>query len=193
MSFKKYLKSKVSEDTPGVAFVFGRNNPPHAGHQTNFDELGKYAKKHKMDAIIFTSLTQNPKKNPLTPGDKLYYLEKMAPSNVQVSKDTSLKTAFQILEDLVKNKGYKRIAFLVGADRENDFQSMKNYAKEWSYGEATLEVVVSGERTEGVSGTDMRNYVKDNDFEKFKENLPKSIKERYAEELFNKVKIGLEK
>ena len=193
MSFKNYLKSKTNEDTPGVAFVFGRTNPPTKGHQENFDELGKYAKKHKMDAIIFTSFTQNSKKNPLTPGDKLYYLEMMAPSNVQVSKDQSLKTAFAILEDLIKNKGYKRIAFLVGADRENDFQSMKKYTKEWSDGEATLEVVVSGERTEGVSGTDMRNYVKDNDFEKFKENLPKSIKGRDAEELFNKVKIGLEK
>lgn len=190
MGFKNYLKN---QDLPGIAFVFGRTNPPTSGHQENFDELGKYAKKNRMDAVIYTSFTQNAKKNPLSPGDKLYYLEKMAPSNVQVSNDNTLKNAFQILEDLIKNKGYKRIAFLVGSDREGDFQSMKKYAKEWSDGEATLEVVVSGKRKPGVSGTDMRNYAKENDYEGFKANLPRTIKGKDAEDLFNKVKAGLEK
>lgn len=80
----------------------------------------------------------------------------------------------------------------MGSDKEIYYQSMKKYTKEWSDGEANLEIIVSGERKEGVSGTNMRNYAKENNFEKFKENLPLKINSIDAKNLFNSVKIGLE-
>ncbi len=190
MGFKSYIQNI---NTPGIAFVFGRTNPPTIGHQENFDELGKYAKKNRMDGVIYTSFSQNEKKNPLKPADKIYFLNKMAPKNVSVSNDTSLKNAFQILEDLVKNKGYKRIAFLVGSDRENDFQSMKKYADEWSNGEAHLDIIVTGQRKQGVSGTDMRNFAKNGDLEGFSKFAPKTLKKDDVLELFKKTQAGLSK
>lgn len=190
MSFKNYLKN---QDLPGIAFTFGRNNPMTQGNQENFNALAEFAKKNKMDAKIYTSYTQNPKKNPLNLDDKIHFLEMIAPENTTVLSDPELKNAFQILEDLIKNQGYRRIAFMVGADREGDFQSMKKYTKEWSLGEAYLDIIVTGNRKPGCSGTDMRTSAKENDFVSFNENLPNDINGSDAQELFEKVKEGLEK
>jgi len=190
MSFKQYLDK---QNTPGVVFSFGRFNPPTRGHAENFQFLQKFGKKNKMDPIIYTSSTQNEKKNPLNFNDKTMYLELGAPKGVKVSKDSSLKNAFQILEDLIKNKKYQRIAFVVGADRINDFNSMKKYAKKWGEEQGfdvEFQVVESGKRTPGVSGTAMRNFAKDNDFESFKKGLAKPL-QKYAKEIFTKTKQGL--
>ncbi len=192
MSFKKYLEKN---DTPGVVFCFGRFNPAFtSGHYEMFDFMAKYAKKNKMDAIIFTSSTQNSKKNPLNFNDKTMYLELGAPKGVKVSKDGTLKNAFQILEDLIKNKKYKRVTFVVGGDRINDFNDMKKYARKWGVdagiGEVDLQIVSSGDRKKGVSGTQVRNYVKDGDFRNFKKVLAKSL-HKYAEEIFEKTSKGL--
>jgi len=192
MSFKKYLERN---NTPGVVFTFGRFNPPFTtGHYENFVFLQKYAKKNKMDAIIYTSSTTNEKKNPLNFNDKVNFLQLGAPKGVQVSKDGTLKNAFQILEDLIKNKKYQRVSFVVGADRVSDFQSMKKYAKQWGeetgIGPVNLKIIESGKRKSGVSGTAMRNFAKDNDFNGFKKGLAKSL-HKYAEEIFKKTREGL--
>jgi len=191
MSFKKYLEKN---NTPGVVYTFGRFQPPGKGHYSNFVFLQKYSKKHKMDAVVYTSSTTNTKKNPLNFNDKIHYLQLCAPKGVKVSNDGTLKNAFQILEDLIKNKKYKRVTFVVGEDRINDFNSMKKYAKQWGVeagiGEVNLQIVSSGKRTPGISGTTMRSYAKDNNFEGFKNGLPNSLK-KYADEIFNKTQAGL--
>ncbi len=193
MSFKQFHTDRMKDyDLPGIAFTFGRNQPPHSGHVENFEVLGVYAKKHKMDAVIYSSWSQNAKKNPLSPGDKIYFLRKVAPKGVKVSDDQSLKNSFSILEDLIKNKGYKRIAFLVGSDRVSDFNTMKKYAQEWSSGTATLEVISSGNRKKGISGTDVRNFVKENNFEAFEKILPsRGLTHQDKLDLFDKVKAGM--
>ncbi len=193
MSFKQFHTDRMKDyDLPGIAFTFGRFNSPTSGHYENFQVLKDYAKKHKMDPVIYTSWSQNAKKNPLSPADKLFFLNKIAPKGVKVSNDMTLKNAFSILEDLIKDKGYKRIAFLIGGDRANDFNTMKKYAQEWSSGTATLEIVVSGQRKKGISGTDMRNHAKDNNFEAFEKGLPaRGLTHQDKLDLFDKVRIGM--
>jgi hypothetical protein len=190
MSFKRYLDK---QNTPGVVFTFGRFQPPTTGHMENFKFLQEYGKKNKMEPIIYTSSVSNEKKNPLNFNDKIMYLELGAPKGVKVSKDPSLKNAFQILEDLIKNKKYQRITFVVGADRVSDFNSMKKYAKQWGEEQGfnvDFKIVESGKRTPGVSGTAMRNFAKDNDFESSKKGLPKSL-QKYAKDIFTKTRNGL--
>ena len=192
MSFKKYLKT---QEGPGIVYTFGRFNPMHQEHYELSKDIGEYAKKNKLDdAVLYTSFSQNSKKNPLTPGDKIMYLEKMVPKGVRVSHDQSLKNSYQILEDLIKNKKYTKIVFIVGEDRVNDFQAMKKYATQWS-AEAGYDVDFKiqqrkGNRSDKFSGTRMRQLVKDNDYEGFKDALPRTLK-KYAEEIFNKTKVGL--
>ena len=181
---------------PSVVFTFGRFNPMHEEHYQLSKFISDYAKKNKFDdAVLYTSLSQNAKKNPLNAQDKIMFLKKMVPKDVKVSDDTSLKNSFQILEDLIKNKGYTRIIFVVGEDRVNDFQSMNKYAQEWGtdVGSVVEFKVIQrkGNRSSKMSGTRMRQLVKDDNYEEFKEALPRSLKS-YAEEIFSKTKIGLE-
>ena len=188
MSFKNYLNSKKElEKLKGAVFTFGRFNPITKGHAENVNFLKDKAKKLKATPLLYTSQSQNAKKNPLKFEDKVHYLEKFF--NLNVPKNKALKNAFQILEDLAK-QGYERVYFIVGEDRVNDFQAMKKYAKDW--GIKHFEIIESGKRTKGVSGSDMRNYVKAGDFESFKKNLPAKATNKDAEDLYALVHTGLD-
>lgn len=186
INFKKfYLLEKVNKVNK-VVFQFGRFNPPTKGHQENIEFGKKYAKKNNADYILFTSQTQDSKKNPLDFETKLGYLEKMM--DVNVSKDKTLKNAFMILEEL--GKKYSDVTFIVGEDRVEEFdRQMSKYTEKW--GITNFKVVDSGKRMKGVSGTDMRNYAKFDNFEKFKENLPLNISYDIAQKIFDEVKSGL--
>jgi nicotinic acid mononucleotide adenylyltransferase len=187
MSFKKYLDKL---EIPGVIYTFGRFNPPMtSGHYENFLFLQKYGKKYILDPVVYTSSTQNEKKNPLNFNDKVHFLQLGMPRGVKVSNDSSLKNSFQILEDLIK-KGYKRIVFVVGEDRMSDFNSMRKYAKDWSDDTVDFDIISSGGRKKGVSGTDMRNFAKIGDFEGFKNTLAKSL-QKYADQIYQKTRDGL--
>ena len=183
MTFKEFLQ----ESNKSVIFTFGRFNPITSGHEENVNELIKLGKKYKAEPMLFLSQSHDNKKNPLTFKDKVQFANKFF--NIKVSENPSLKTAFQILEDLGK-QGYKTVYFVVGEDRRDEFSNqMSKYTKD--YGIDKFEVISSGARTEGVSGTDMRKYAQNDDFESFKKNAPKNAKESDVKNMFNKVKEGL--
>ena len=171
-------------------FTFGRFNIFTRGHQFLWEFVEKQAKKIRADAIIYSSYSQNPKKNPMHPSDKIFYMKKVIKS--KVSDDASLKNAFMIAEDLVK-KGYTKIQFIVGADRKNDFDAMKKYVNQWSDGKSTLEIIsFSGKsRIGNYSGTRMRNLAKENNIEEFIADLPKGFSKKEQLEIFEKTKTGL--
>ena len=177
---------------PGIVFTFGRFNPMHQGHYTLSQHLQQYAAKHKMDAVLYTSFSQNAKKNPLSPTDKVMYLTKMVPKGVRVSNDQTLKNSYQILEDLIRNKKYTKITFLVDESRVNDFQAMKKYANKWASEEQVMVnfKIEQHQNNKEFSGIKMRQFVKDNNFKSFRESLPLTLRTS-AMELFNKTKFGL--
>lgn len=181
-SFKRIL-SESKSDT--VVFQIGRFNPITKGHEENVRYGEKIAREKDAQYILFTTQTHDGQKNPLDFETKVKYLKKFF--DVNVSADKTLKTPWQILESLAKK--FKNIYFIVGEDRVEEFQRMHNYTEK--LGIEHLEVLESGKRQAGVSGTDMRNYVKLNQFDKFKENLPKSATDEDAKELFALVKTGL--
>ena len=188
MSFKKYITDL--ENQKSIVYCFGRFNPPTKGHAALWEFVAKHARKIKGDGVIFTSLSQNARKNPLTFGDKVWAIKKG--TKLDVSNDTSLKNTFQIAEKLVKD-GYTRIVFVIGSDRIGDFDSLHKYVREWSDGNAEVEIVsFSGKsRVGNYSGTRMRQLAKDNDFEGFFADLPKGFSKRDAQTLFDKTKAGM--
>ncbi len=183
MNFKKYLKNLES---PGIVFIFGRLNPITETDSRNFQELQNHSKKYKMDSAIYTSWIQNKRKNPLSVSDKLQYIKKIIPENVQISNDHTLNSAFDVLKDLI-NKNYKRIIFLVNEDQLNSFQGLKKYAAELSDNEVTLEI----KTMENNNTSDMLTYAKNDDFTSFNESLPQNLTNQEKIELFDKVKKGI--
>lgn len=190
MKYKTFLNTslkKILEESKhdSVVFTIMRCNPITKGHEENVRYGEKIAREKDAQYILFTTQTHDGQKNPLDFETKVKYLKKFF--DVNVSADKTLKTPWQMLEALAKK--FKNIYFIVGEDRVEEFQRMHNYTEK--LGIEHLEVLESGKRQAGVSGTDMRNYVKLNQFEKFKENLPKSATDEDAKELFALVKTGL--
>jgi len=189
MGFKKHIRDLENQKT--IVYCFGRFNPPTRGHQKLWEYVNKTARKLRADSTIYTSFSQNAKKNPLDFKDKVHAIELGTPKGTKVSKD-NLKNTFQIAEDLVK-KGYQKIVFVIGADRIGDFDSLKKYVNEWSDGETVIDIVsFSGKsRIGNYSGTRMRELAKSDNFEEFFADLPAGIKEKDAQKIFEQTKKGL--
>jgi hypothetical protein len=85
---------------------------------------------------------------------------------------------------------------VVGGDRVAEFEKrMRPYVNhkdpKKSYNFDNFEVVNSGARVEGVSGTDMRNHVKNDDYDSFKAGLPKGLSDKQCEQFWNDIKKGM--
>ena len=193
-SFNQFLELEEAKLKP-VVFTFGRFNPITKGHQAMIDFVVSEGKKRGGSSMIFTSQSNDPKKNPLTYNDKTKFLKKFFPK-ANIIKDSSVKTAFHALKYL-SDKGFKDVTMVVGGDRVKDFEkSIRPYIKhedpKKSYDFDKFEVIEGGgARVKGVSGTDMRNHVSNNDFESYKDGMPKGTSEKDAQDIFNAVRKGM--
>ena len=188
-TFKQHLTEAKHKP---IAFTFGRFNPITKGHGALIDFVVKTSKGG--EGMIFTSQSQDPKKNPLSYKDKLKFLKKFFPK-ATIVRNPSLKTPFDILRWL-SDQGYKDVTMVVGGDRVDEFEKrMRPYVNhkdpDKSYNFDKFKVINSGARVEGVSGTDMRNHVKNDDFEEFEKGLPKNVSTRDAEAFYKAVKKGM--
>lgn len=158
-----------------IVFTFGRYNPPTTGHAELITYTVKLAQKTGADHRIYTSQSQDPSKNPLSARQKMTFLRQIFPG-VNFVDDPAARSAFIIAKKLA-DEGYEDVTFVVGADRVNEFKtSMSKYvkpktAKDFNpkihYPFKKFQVVSSGARKKGISGTDLRNAVRKGDFATF--------------------------
>jgi len=105
-----------------AAFCFGRMNPPTVGHGQLIDTVAQAAAGG--DYFIFTSQTQDSKKNPLDYATKVKFIKAMFPQQANhVVYDPSLKTIMQVAVWLY-NKGYRKVTFVAGSDRLENFKEL---------------------------------------------------------------------
>ena len=167
-------------------FTFGRFNPPTTGHEKLLDAVAKQAKKNAgAPYYVFASHSENPKKDPLPYTKKVAYMKKMFPKH---SRSIFVDKARQVFEIAVTlhNKGHKSIVMVVGSDRVSEFDTLLNKyngveGRHGYYGFDNIEVVSAGERdpdAEGVTGmsaSKMRAAASSDDYDSFKNGLPKGF------------------
>ena len=183
-------------------FTFGRYQPPTKGHL----KVWKKVADTEGDAhYIYTSHTKDKKKNPLDYNTKVGLIESaLKENNINAEVvESEAKTIIDVVVDIA-NKGFTDIIFVGGSDRLNDIVTLiQKYNdvpnKEGnSYHFDTIEGVSAGERDpdsdslEGVSGTKIRQFALDNDFESFKNNLAFSD-ESTAKEVMKIIKSNIKK
>ena len=196
-SFHDYL----TEAANGVVFTFGRFNPPTVGHEKLLEVLAKSAKGGDVYRV-YTSQSQDKKKNPLGYNDKVKFMRKMFPKHARsIINDKGVKTALDVLVKLYAD-GFTQVSMVVGSDRVNEFDALANKyngvdARHGFYNfEGGVNIISAGERdpdSEGVSGmsaSKMRAAAEGNDFELFKKGLPTSFKD--GQKLFNAVRSGMD-
>jgi predicted kinase len=187
----------MEEETKSVAVLFGRMNPPTSGHEENVNGLKKLAAKHNADHLVIASHSHDPKKNPLSPEDKVKHLKRAFPGTNVKSATKERPTIMHHAADL-HGQGYTHLVVAGGGDRAEEYKRLLNQyngkeGKHGFYNFKKITVTSTGERKSGVSGTDMRAHVKNNNFDSFRENLPSTLQnnQKHAQELFHDVKKGM--
>ena len=184
-----------------LVFSFGRFNPPTTGHEVLLKKVVAVAKKENADAMVYSSQSNDPKKNPLPYKEKTKFMKAMFPKHKKVIQyDVGVKNAFDTLST-VYAKGYRDVTMVVGSDRVTEFEKILNKyndvkGKHGYYNfEGGVKVVSAGARdpdAEGVTGmsaSKMRAAAAANDFESFAKGMPAGFKG--GQSVFDAVRNGM--
>jgi len=195
------IRDLFEQDTDKhITFCFGRFNPPTLGHKKLFDTM----KSQGGDMKIFTTQSQDSKKNPLDYATKVDFLRKIHSDYANnIIENTNLNTITKVCASLY-DEGYRHITFVAGDDRlENMKKLIKDYngktegkkgPLEDTYKFETMDFVSAGARedgsdgVEGISGTLAREDAANNDIKKFTKHTGAG---EHAEELFAAVRKGM--
>jgi len=144
--------------------LFGRMNPITKGHEENVNAAHAIAQKHGADLHVIASHSQDAKKNPLTAAQKVKHLKRAFGHLSNTEVKTSSKEAPTILHHAAQAHaaGVKHLIIAGGGDRAagyhkllHDYNGVEGKAHGY-YKFDKISIENTGERKEGVSGTDMR-------------------------------------
>jgi hypothetical protein len=184
-----------------AVFVFGRFNPPTIGHEKLLNALSATAQREGGKSFVYTSSTQDARKNPLSKDQIFKYMAKAFPTEKKTFQTKS--TARNALDVAVElNTKYDKLVMVVGSDRVSDFSSLLNTyngvkAKHGFYEFKELDTVSAGERdpdatgASGMSASKMREAAVQGDFNLFRTGIPSAMSNKDAKNMMNDVRVGL--
>jgi hypothetical protein len=198
-SYEKFIK-EVRGTT--AVFTFGRFNPPTIGHEKLLNVVGSTATKAKAESFVYTSHSQDAKKNPLSNDQKIVFMKMMFPKHRTSFMRTEAKTALHALSEIHKTGKFSKVIMVVGSDRVREFKTLLNKyndieSKHGFYRFEDIDVISAGERdpdaegTSGMSASKMRAAVKDKNYDIFKMGVPSGVSEKDSQTLYNAVAKGM--
>lgn len=195
-SFRNYLV----EEEKTLYFVWGRMNPPTAGHEKLLDFLK--SKSGNNPFRIYLTQSEDNQKNPIPFAQKVKFARKGFPQYArQIMMDRKLKTIFDAMTSFY-NEGFKRVVIVAGSDRVREYEvTLNKYngkkGRHGFYNFERINVLSAGKRdpestgVEGVSGTKLRGYAESGDFTKFAQYMPKKLSNADSKAVYNAVRKGL--
>src|SRR6056300_1827024 len=179
-----------------VAFAFGRFNPPTIGHEKLINKVKSLPTN---DYKIYLSRSQDTKKNPLSPRDKLNVMKDMFPTHARNIELNPTNMVLDLATNLY-NKGYTDVTMVVGIDRVREFEGiLKKYndvkSRHGYYNFDNIKVVSAGERdpdaegATGMSASKMRAAAEKGDEKSFSKGVPSGY--RKVSQLMTMVRKGM--
>lgn len=191
-------KPEKNKEKKQLTVGFGRFNPPTIGHEKLLNTISKTAGKGG-EYKIYPSRTQDSKKNPLNPSDKVEYMRKAFPDHADsIVDDDKTKTIFDVLKSAY-GKGYSTVNVVVGSDRVKEFENLANKYNGQLYNFDKINIVSAGERSsdakgvEGMSASKLRKAAMDGDYKTFRSGISKALDDKSAKKLFNTVQNSMKK
>ena len=183
-SFKQLVVEQKNDHNP-VVTAFGRMNPPTTGHLKLIDKVKEIADKQKAPHVIAVSHSQDSKKNPLTPQQKINHLNRYSPGTHFVGASSNSPTILHHASNLYA-AGHKHLIMVAGSDRVKEYHDLLNRyngveGKHGHFKFDKIEVKSAGHRdpdaegAEGMSGSKMRQHAKNNDFSSFRQGVPSHV------------------
>ena len=186
---------KREGDPADITVAFGRFNPPTVGHEKLLNRVKSVA--GKGEYAIYPSRSNDPKKNPLDPEEKISYMQQMFPKHSErIVNDPESKTIFDVLKKS-NAAGARSINIVVGADRLKEFENLANKYNGKLYDYDRIRVISAGERdaesegVEGMSASKLRKAVASDDFESFSKGLPKGFGDENMKKLYSSLKKSM--
>ena len=186
---------KREGDPADITVAFGRFNPPTVGHEKLLNRVKSVA--GKGEYAIYPSRSNDPKKNPLDPEEKISYMQQMFPKHSErIVNDPESKTIFDVLKKS-NAAGARSINIVVGADRLKEFENLANKYNGELYDYDRIRVISAGERdaesegVEGMSASKLRKAVASDDFESFSKGLPKGFGDENMKKLYSSLKKSM--
>ena len=188
------IDSLKTEAVNTIAFAFGRFNPPTIGHLKLMDKVKSQSNNYK----IYLSRSEDPKKNPLSPREKLSFMKTMFPTH---ARNIEINPSNNVLDILVRLNGkFNSIVMVAGSDRIREFDTLlKRYndvkSRHGYYKFDNIKVVSAGERdpdaegATGMSASKMRAAAEKGDITSFKKGLPNTFRD--ADGLMKQVRRGM--
>jgi len=198
MKFKSF-STYITEEVKSVVFTFGRFNPPTSGHEKLISKVAGIATGNNYR--IYSSQSNDPKKNPLDYNTKIKFMRKMFPKHGRnIILDKNIKNALDVLSSLY-DQGFTKVTMVVGSDRVNEFSALLNKyngvkARHGFYNfEDGIKIESAGERdpdsddVSGMSASKMRAAAAANDYATFSKGLPSGFKD--GQEFFDTLRKAM--
>jgi len=195
---------KVTEEQEKRHVItFGRLNPPTIGHEKLVNHVQKLAKDLHADHTIVMSHSQDNKKNPLTPEQKLKHAKRAFPTANLKMATTEHPTLLHHLSKL-HSQGVTHPTIVVGQDRVEEFKKLTGKyngvsAGHGHYNFKHIDIQSAGQRdpdaegAEGMSASKMRDLAQKGDKEGFAKGAPSAMKPEHVEELRHDIVNGMKK
>ena len=191
-TFNRFI-SEAKEKS--CTFTFGRFNPPTTGHELLVKKLMKVGS--GTDVLLFSSHSNDKRKNPLNHRDKVKYLKKFFG---RIVVDANVRTVFEIA-NFLQEKKYVNVNMVVGSDRVKEFEALLTKyngvkARHGYYKFKNINIISAGERdpdaddVSGMSASKMRQFAEDGNFEEFKKGVPSKGK-NLAKKLYDDIRKGM--
>jgi hypothetical protein len=185
-----------------VVMVFGRFNPPTIGHEALIQYVQSIAHRVGGDVRVYSSQTQDARKNPLPFRNKVRFLRSFFPS-VTISDNLSVRTPIDALAE-VAALGYTDVILVAGSDRVENFEKLGVYLvpRNSPKYDATKHIPINHYRVMGVPGdrdpdaegvagmsaSKMRKLAAANDYASFAQGVPRHVPRQVAKDLFKQVR-----
>lgn len=176
---------EVISPSKRAAFALGRMNPATIGHELLVNAI----KQAPGDSFLF--LTDRAPKlpdNPLTAEEKLDWARKSF-NGIAIGLAKTVLTA----ADRLYKMGYREVTFLEGEDKLykllTQYNGVEKEMHNFNFDKidyVRLSRDAAADDATGMSGTKLRGYVTNNDFEGFRSGVTQAA-QPYAEEMFKKL------
>jgi len=178
-----------------------RANPVTSGHQLVVNKVLELAKKHNASAHVILSHSQDPKKNPLSPAQKLKHAKRAFPGvNVTASDESAPNFLAQAAK--LHKQGVTHFHMVGGSDRAEEYHKLLHKyngvkGPHGSYNFKHIEVHSAGERdpdaegVEGMSASKMREHAANGNFKEFRKGVPSAMSDAHAKEMYGHVRKGM--
>ena len=198
MKFREFIAENTEKH---AVMAFGRMNPPTTGHEVLVHKVKSVAKQVGGSHHIVLSHSQDAAKNPLTAAQKVKHAKRFFP-DTNISLATKEEPNFLTQAAKLHKQGVTHLHMVAGSDRVAEYHKLLhkyNGTHEgalFNFKKITLHNAGArdpdAEGTSGMSASKMRSHATSNNFDDFKQGIPKHVPEHHAKELFRDVRKGMQ-